>query len=230
MGIIAGTNRLLSLARSFSNKVRFIYVSSGEVYGRLSDRTSISEMDYGFIDGLNVRSSYSMGKRAAENLVIDYGKQYGLSTSIVRPSHVFGPFFTENDHRVSADFFRTAHRGNEIVLKSDGMTMRSYTYIRDVSTGVLFVSVFGENGQAYNVSNTLNVVTIREFAEKIAYQFNVPVRFETPNDEDVLQRAQMDVAVLDNTKLMSLGWRPYYSVDRGIAETEAELDLYEREN
>lgn len=73
---VKGTENLLELARK--NRVRsMIYLSSLEVYGITNPNVdSISENDYGYLDPISVRSSYSEGKRIAECLCIAYLQQY----------------------------------------------------------------------------------------------------------------------------------------------------------
>ena len=88
MGNIAGTKNLLDYARTHGAK-RFLFVSSGEVYGQgASDVEAYTEEYSGYVDYLSVRSCYPAGKRTAETLCCAYTSQYGLDTVIVRPSHI----------------------------------------------------------------------------------------------------------------------------------------------
>ena len=75
-----------------------IYLSSLEVYGTPQpDQEKIREADYGYIEPLNVRSSYSEGKRMVECLCASYAKEYEVPVKIARLSQTFGPGVTYED-------------------------------------------------------------------------------------------------------------------------------------
>ena len=90
LGNINGIQNLLDYAYRKSVK-KVIYVSSSEVYGRKEIVEPFKENQYGFIDLLNPRSSYSIAKRAAETLFVSYHSEYGVSFNVVRPGHIYGP-------------------------------------------------------------------------------------------------------------------------------------------
>lgn len=68
---------------------KFVYVSSGEVYGE-GDGRAFTEDYSGYVDPMSVRSCYPSSKRAAETLCVAYAKEYGIDVSVARPSHVYG--------------------------------------------------------------------------------------------------------------------------------------------
>lgn len=120
-----------------SQKKRLLYVSSSEVYGNKTGNQPYKEKDYGYVDILNQRACYPSAKRAAETLCTAYGQEYGLDTVIVRPGHIYGPTITETDSRASAQFTQNAIEGEDIVMKSAGMQMRSYCYVLDCAYPIL---------------------------------------------------------------------------------------------
>ena len=64
-----GIKHLLDYAKEQNTK-RVLYISSSEVYGKKEGSEPYKEGQYGFIDQLNPRNSYSVGKRAAETLCV----------------------------------------------------------------------------------------------------------------------------------------------------------------
>ena len=114
------------------------------------------------------RSCYPSAKRAAETLCASYFAEYGLDIVVARPSHVYGPNSTEKDNRASAQFFRDVLSGRDVVLKSRGQQLRSYTYVADCVSALLTVLTAGVSGEAYNIANPAATATIAEFAETIA--------------------------------------------------------------
>ena len=56
-------------------------------------------------------------------------EEYGVNTKIVRLAHTYGPGMSINDGRVQADFLNNVINNQDIIMKSDGSSIRSYTYI-----------------------------------------------------------------------------------------------------
>lgn len=167
-GNIKGTYNLLEYCKSCKGK-RFLYVSSGEVYGQGDLSVEEFEEKYaGYIDILSPRSCYPSSKRAVENLCASYYSQYGLETLIVRPCHTYGPGITMTDSRANAQFFRNVLNGEDIVMKSAGTQLRSYNYVADCASAILTVLFNGEAGQAYNIANPKVRITIAQLADIIA--------------------------------------------------------------
>lgn len=201
---------------------RFLFVSTGEVYGE-GDGRVFTEDYSGFVDCTNPRSCYPSCKRAAESLTISYGVEYGVDVVIARPCHVFGPHFTELDNRVFAQFFRSIVNGNDIVLKSTGEQFRSWCYVIDCVSGLLYILLRGQNGQAYNVSDPNMSFTIRRFAEIIAGIYARNIVFSLPTDVEKVGFNVVRKSLFSNDKLKSLGWEIKGSVQEKIMNCIEEL-------
>ena len=131
LAAIRGTRHMLEFARD--KGVRgMVYLSSLEVYGTPEEgREWIKEEDYGYLDPLSVRSSYSEGKRMVECLCVSFAKEYGVPVRMARLSQTFGAGVDYADGRVFAEFARCAVEGRDIVLHTQGNTVRSYCYAKD---------------------------------------------------------------------------------------------------
>ena len=131
-----------------------VYLSSLEVYGvpQTEDGT-VTETDYGYIDPLSVRSSYSEGKRMVECLCASYAKEYQVPVKVARLSQTFGAGVEYHDGRVFAEFARCAVEKRNIILHTAGNTLRTYCYTKDAVAALLTILVKGEVGSAYNVTN-----------------------------------------------------------------------------
>lgn len=216
---IVGTNYLLDYAKTHHTK-RFLFVSSGEVYGQGDPAMEAFYESYsGYVDPTAPRSCYPASKRAAETLCVSYTKQYALDTVIVRPCHTYGPNTTKSDNRANAQFVNNAVAGQDIVLKSAGTQMRSYCFVADCASAILTVLLCGKSCEAYNIANRDARVTIAGFAEAVAKATGRRVLFETPSDSDTAERTAITYAVLDSQKLYDLGWHGKYSVEEGVAHT-----------
>lgn len=218
LGNIYGVKNLIEIARKNPNS-RFLYISSGEIYGE-GCQGSFKEYDSGYVDCLSPRACYPASKRAAENLCIAYANEYDVDVVIARPCHIYGPGFRKTDDRAYADFFRNAYRKEDIILKSSGMISRSWCYILDCISALLYILIKGKRGEAYNISDS--PFTIREFAKHIADIADVNLSIEM---KDVTLPPIISKGVLDSTKLRKLGWKPLASLDDNIKSTLEELTL-----
>ena len=216
-----GTDNLLSYGRHH-NLEKFVYISSGDVYGE-GDGRIFSEDYSGYVNPLDIRASYSSSKRASETLCISYAHQYGINVSIARPCHVYGPMFTESDSRAYAQFFRDAVAGRDIVLKSRGDQFRSWCYVVDIALGVLYILLKGECGNAYNIADENSNVTIREFAEMIAHTCGREVIFDAPSEIEARGFSKVSKSLFSTAKLSQLGWSIKGNINEKIKRTINEL-------
>jgi nucleoside-diphosphate-sugar epimerase len=219
---LIGLKSLLDIAKGNSN-TRLLYISSSEVYGKKEENRPYHETDYGFVDILNPRACYPSSKRAAETMCAAYHEEYGVDYVVVRPGHIYGPSITETDSRASAQFTRKAKAGENIVLKSAGLQLRSYCYTLDCASAILTVLLKGECGEAYNISNPQSIVTIRELAECMAKTAGVKVVYEQASDYEKRSYNMMDNSSLDSSRLESLRWKGKYDLSKGVKAT---LDYY----
>ena len=202
---IYGVDNLLSYGK-VHNLQKFVYVSSGEVYGE-GDGSAFAEDYSGYVNPLLARSCYPSSKRAAETLAVCYAQQYGINVSIARPSHVYGPYFSPSDNRVYAQFIRNVLAKEDIIMKSEGSQYRSWCYVIDCATAILYLLLKGENGAAYNIADAQSNITIRSLAEMIADIGQQKVVIKLPEDAEKAGYSVVTKAVFDTTLLESLGWK-----------------------
>ncbi len=217
LGNFRGLYHLLSYAWEHSSRV--LYISSSEVYGKKENDLPYREDEYGYIDLLNARNSYSVGKRAAETLCASFAAEYGVDSVIVRPGHIYGPTALPSDNRVSSAWAYDAARGRDIVMKSEGRQIRSYCHCLDCASAILTVLLKGESGRAYNISNPDSVISIRDMAEILARCGGVELKTELPTAEEKKGFNPMSNSSLCSDRLLSLGWRGLFDAERGLAHT-----------
>ena len=184
---------------------RFLYVSTGEVYG-INEAAMMNESSYGYVDILNTRSCYPSSKRAAETLAMCYAGEYGADVVVARPCHTYGPHFTETDNRVYAQFIRNVLNGEDIVMKSAGTQYRSWCYVEDCVSALLYILLKGNCGGAYKIADKGSVVTIRELAEMIAQVAGRKGVIQAASENEQKQFTPIKRAVFDTSKLENLGW------------------------
>lgn len=194
---------------------RFLYVSSGEVYGE-GDGRAFTEDYSGYVDCTKSRSCYPSSKRAAETLCVSYAAEYGADVVIARPCHVYGPYFTEQDNRVYAQFIRNVLHGENIIMKSTGEQFRSWCYVVDCVSALLHILLKGESGEAYNIADASSNISIRELAETIANIGGCKVVIDVPDAEEKKGYNVVTKSVFDTGKIAKLGWMPRTTIEEGI--------------
>ena len=208
--ILGGTESILGLAKD-KQVSAMVFLSSLEVYGTPHPQQEwMGEADFGSLDPAKVRSSYSEGKRMAECLCVSYAKEYGVPVIPARLSQTFGPGVDYADNRVFMDFARCALEGRDVVLHTEGRTVRTYLYTKDAVMAILYLLARGEAGQPYNVTNRDTAVSIREMAELVCDtvgEGKIRVKIDIPEDVSGFGYNPEMVIRLDPSRLEALGWQ-----------------------
>lgn len=221
-----GTFKTLELAKE-KNAEGYLFISSREIYGQPDEgQEFFYENIYGFVDQLNPRSCYSEGKKAAETMCVCFHEEYGLNTKIARLAHTYGPGMSIYDGRVQADFLKNVYHNEDIVLKSEGTAVRTYTYIADAIAGMYRILLDSED-IVYNIGNEAGKVSIRDLAEilvSIYPERGLKLVFDIP-EGGTKGTAPYTLGILSSEKLRKLGWNPKYSVKDGFKRTLEYLEL-----
>lgn len=206
--IYKGTVAVLEFCKKRSIK-KSILLSTMEVYGEIDG--SVNETDFGALDSMVVRNCYPEAKRLSETLFASYFSEYGVPACVLRLAQTFGAGVNLNDGRVFAEFAKRAISNQDIVLFSDGSMRNTYVSLRDVVNAILYVLVYGECGQAYNVSNEFTYCSIYEMAKMVLDNFgNSSARIIFGEDASRKKsfRKSSDL-FLSSKKLEGLGWHPH---------------------
>ncbi len=220
---VLGTHHLLEQARAWKSE-GFLFVSSGEVYGRVAaDQVPTKETDYGYLEITDPRSCYAEGKRAAETLGVSHARQFGTPFVIGRPFHTYGPGMSLDDGRVYADLVRDVVHNRDLVLHSDGKAVRAFCYLADAVAGLFTVLLKGSSGTAYNVGNPAGALSIRELADLLAgLSSGGPLKVSHAGQPAAgYLPSPIPVNVPNVTRLRALGWQPLWSPREGFARTLA---------
>ncbi|MYC30987.1 MAG: NAD(P)-dependent oxidoreductase [Chloroflexi bacterium] len=134
---VTGTANLLELARQIGPE-RFIYISSGSMYGmaRASDQY-FNEDDPSRADTL-----YGITKAASEAITQRYGELHGWATASLRLSTPYGPMERVTGHRdnmsIPHQWTGRLVRG-EAIAAEDSDVGRDFTYVLDIASGIATV-------------------------------------------------------------------------------------------
>ena len=214
---VLGTRHLRELARARRSS-GFLFVSSGEVYGRVDpEKMPLREDTFGCVDPLDVRSCYGESKRMGENMCVCWGHQHGVPAVIARPFHTYGPGMS-----LDADFVADVVRRRPIVLHSDGLALRPFCYITDVILGFFTLLLRGAVGHAYNLGNEHAEISIRDLAHLLSGlmpgdRLEVIHAAGTPAPGYLPSRLSRNLP--DTTRARELGWSPKVGLEEGFRRT-----------
>lgn len=216
---IVGTKNMLDFAVE-QNAERFIFSSSNEIYGENRGDVEEFEEDYcGYINCNTLRAGYTESKRCGEALCQAYIKQKKLDIVIPRLTRSYGPTLLNSDTKALSQFLQKAINKEDIVLKSKGTQYFSYLHATDTVSGLLTVMLKGETGEAYNICDEGSNIHLKDLAKLVADCVNKKVIFDIPDSVEAAGYSKATKAILNNSKLKSLGWNAKYDIKSGIKQT-----------
>ena len=219
---IIGNYYLLNLA--VQKKVKsYLLFSSGDVYGKVRGVKEITEDVVGEVNPLDLHSCYGESKRMAETMCFSFMIQFGVPIKIARIAHTYAPTMDiDNDPRVFASFVKDVVNNRDIVMLSDGKAKRPFCYITDATYAFFKILLDGKSGEAYNVCNESEFISIHELATRIASiyperKLKVICKKRNPEDSYLENSTIKDLdIIISNHKLRDLGWTESVGVCDGF--------------
>lgn len=213
---VMGAINMLGLAKRV--RARIFQASTSEIYG--DPLVHPQPEDYwGNVNPIGLRSCYDEGKRLAETLFMDYHRQNGVDTRIVRIFNTYGPRMRSDDGRVVSNFIDQALRGEELTIYGSGEQTRSFCYVDDLIEG--FIRLM--NAEADDIHLPVNIgnpgeFTMNELAAEVEKAVGKPVKIKTlPLPQDDPKQRQPDITRATNL----LGWQPNIALAEGLKKTVA---------
>jgi UDP-glucose 4-epimerase len=209
-----GTSNLLKIVSHSSCCERLVFFSTSEIFG--SNAFRIAEDGNSILSSVqDIRWCYCISKLAAEHLVLSYFRQKGLPAVVVRPFNIFGPR-RQGDH-VVLRFMLKALKNEDLEVYGDGTQIRAWCYIDDFCDALLECIVNEKAvGQAFNIGNPRNTLTVYELAKKIVSLCNSKsnILFKAIDFADV------DIRVPNTSKARDiLGFVPKIEMEEGLSRT-----------
>ena len=163
---VQGTKNLLELAYKNKEMEGFLFFSSSEIYGDPDPKSvPTPETYHGYVSSVGPRACYDESKRLGETISTIYRQKYKVPVKIVRPFNVFGPGMKHNDRRVIPMFTYEALNGRALPVHGDGKQTRTFCYITDAISGFLKTLLKGRPGEAYNIGNADNEISMADLAK-----------------------------------------------------------------
>lgn len=207
---VEGVAALLDGIVRSGKQIKFLQVSTDEVYGDTSKKESPS-VEY---DPLNPGNPYAASKCAAELLVSSYRKTFGLDVMITRGANTYGP--CQFPEKLIPSFVTLMSNSKPLPVYGDGKAQRDYLYVKDHCSGIFTVLRHGLSGYTYNISaNSLK--SINEIVSMLyprVKKYNPDAELKIHNIEG---RPGHDLKYQINSDyLRSMGWTPEVSFEEGL--------------
>ena len=213
---VMGAVNMLGLAKRV--RARILQASTSEVYGDPLVHPQTEDY-FGNVNPIGLRSCYDEGKRVAETLMMDYHRQSGVDTRIVRIFNTYGERMMVNDGRVVSNFVVQALKGEEITIYGDGTQTRSFCYVSDLVDGIVRLM----NAEADDIHLPVNLgnpgeFTMNQLAEQvgIATGRSINIKYMPLPADDPKQRQPN----IDRAKRL-LDWEPTVPLADGLKKAAA---------
>jgi dTDP-glucose 4,6-dehydratase len=164
--IVSGTRNVLTEFVT-SDATKMVFLSSGAVYGESHKLTDGVREDCNFGPDLNnIRNAYHEAKRLAELMVRVHCTKLGAQHVSLRLFTFLAPYLPLDVHFAAGNFLLNALRGEDIIVKSGGGSVRSYQYGSDLTKYIVCAMTRDLEHTSYNLGSP-HKVSIRELAERI---------------------------------------------------------------
>lgn len=206
---------ILEAARKHNPKVRIVFASTRQIYGRpqylpVNEKHPILPID---VNGIN--------KVAGEGYHLLYSRVYGVPCSALRLTNTYGPGMRVKDARQTflGVWIKNLEQGQPIKVFGDGMQLRDFNYVDDVVDAFLLTALRPEAiDKAMNLGSP-EVINLKDLAEKMVAIAGRGTYEMVPFPPE---RKAIDIGdYYSDFKLIChlLGWEPKVGLEDGLGRT-----------
>lgn len=212
---IEGTKNVLKFLKGKDIK-NLIFASSSVVYGE-PEILPVKESQGPF----KPISAYGAYKLASEGIITAYSHYYGIKASIFRFANVVGKNQT---HGVILDFInKLAANPSELMILGDGTQNKSYIYVSDCVSAIIYLNNKIDKTEIINLGNT-GTTSVLKIAELVVEKMGLKeVKYVFLNSEGGRGwKGDVKKIELDTKKSEIMGWKnkhnSYEAVEQAIVD------------
>ena len=196
-------------SREFKEGVKYLQVSTDEVYGTLGKEGMFTETT-----SLTPNSPYSASKASADLMVRAYYETYGMPVNITRCSNNYGPY--QFPEKLIPLMINNCLKDKTLPVYGDGMQVRDWLHVKDHCLAIATVLHKGKVGEVYNIGGNnekANIEIVKLILKELGKTESL---IEYVKDRPGHDRRY----AIDNSKITSeLDWSPSYTFEQGMKET-----------
>ncbi len=201
-----GAVNIAERIRASGKNIRFIHISSDEVYGASDE--PLTEMA-----PLRPTSPYAASKAAADIALLTYIKAFDMDILIARPTNNYGPF--QFPEKLIPLLINNAYHNRPLPLYGDGLYFRDWLFVEDAVEAIILLVEKGQMGEIYNIAGRCRKSNL-EVARYICKLMGCSEKLITyVKDRKIHDRGY----TIDDSKLRALGWEPGWSFEEGLKRT-----------
>tara|TARA_B100000427_G_C15480620_1_gene582800 strand:+ start:379 stop:1410 length:1032 start_codon:yes stop_codon:yes gene_type:complete len=206
---------LRKLKKNTKNKMRFLQISTDEVYGDIVGNRLASEKD-----NYNPSSPYSASKASADQLVMAYGRTYGIKTLIANPCNNYGP--NQFPEKFIPKMIFNILNNRPLPVYGNGKNTREWIYVKDNCEAILKIFLRGKCGENYNIGTGVKlrnidiIKKIFKIAKKNKINFGKKAKIIFVKDRP---GHDLRYALNSNKLRKKIKWRHKVSTNEGLEKT-----------
>ncbi len=210
---ILGTHVLLEACRQWGKIVKFIHVSTDEVYGESMLDTKSTKMHEKTI--LCPTNPYAATKAEAELIAMSYYHSFKMPIIITRGNNVYGP--NQYPEKLIPKFIKLLKEDHAVTIQGDGNCVRSFLHVYDVVKAFEIILQNGIIGEIYNIGgDDFHEHSVMDIAKRLILLIKRTDEYDTWI-EYIKDRPFNDKRYyITNEKLKKLGWNIKYNLDSGL--------------
>ena len=195
--------------KEYKSGVKFLQVSTDEVYGALGETGMFVETM-----PLMPNSPYSASKASADMIVRAYNETFGMPVNITRCSNNYGPY--QFPEKLIPLMINNCLKEKDLPVYGDGMQVRDWLHVSDHCSAIDTVLHKGKDGEVYNIGGNNEKANIEIVKLIIGTLGKTEGLIKYVKDRPGHDRRY----AIDNTKITTeLGWEPAYTFEQGMRET-----------
>lgn len=205
---ILETRNLINAIRLYAPKAHLIFTSTFAVY-KIPSRGQMVDEDFPIVP----RNEYGRSKLKAEKEIENISKKFGVRSTILRISNIYGPSKVLVKNSVIADFIDKIMKNEEIEIEGNGRQTRDFIFVDDVVSALVCALSTDKSFGVYNIASG-EEVSIIELVSKIEKIFGkkAKVTFIIQNNQSGFWRGSIESAE------KHLSWKPKIFLEDGLVK------------
>ena len=214
---VIGVFNILEILRKNKKIIKFIHISTDEVYGDLEKNKFASEKS-----AYNPSSPYAASKASSDLLIKSYSRTYNVPTIITNCCNNYGP--RQYPEKLIPKLIYNLKNHKNLPIYGTGRNEREWIHVDDHCNALIKLLKSGKVGNSYNIgsgkilnNNNISKILIKLFKNKKLYNQKSKIKY-------IKDRPGHDTRyALNSQKIKFLGWRAKKDLIKGLNDT---IDWY----